>query len=368
MKKNLLCVKLFLREFPRLSLGLIATELARALILPLYLSYLAKIIDLLKRGESLYLAVLIYCLLNILTIGLNYLQRKLSLSLKIDVSRRLNLDLLRTCRDIPYWHFADQESLNILNLASEAADDQVTELFIYLISLASDMIRLLGLIFLFAKTGILLPAFYLIVLAAIVYLDFKAISMMNKMFEGQSEKERRFKYFEAELVDRNSVFYLQTVGGLKLFQAKIKSLANSLFKERYATTLKAQRYSMLSQLVILAWFCLSIYHLSTQSFRGAIEVGLFVALISALTVALDITEQISVNLSNLGEANFYFKKYLEYQELVAGNEAQDLSPRMRSPEAASSREDLLVKGDLDQPRSAQGSSPSCEAAWIEIKN
>ena len=368
MKANVLCVKLFLREFPKLSLGLIATEVVRALLLPLNLSYLARIIDLLKSGDSLYQAVLIYCLLNILTIGLNYLQRKLSLTLKIAVSRKLNLDLLRTCRDIPYWHFVDRQSLNLLNLASEAADDQVTDLFVYLISLSSDVIRLLGLVLLFAKTGILLPAFYLIVLGAIVYLDFRAISMMNKMFEGQSEKERRFKYFEDELVDRNSVFYLQTVGGLKLFQRKIKSLANRLFKERFNTTLKAQRFSILSQLVILAWFCLSIYHLSTQTFRGAIEVGLFVALISALTVALDISEQISVNLSSVGEASFYFKKYLEYQELATGNEVQDTSPLLRRTQLSSSRQEIMVNSDLNQLRPAQMRRPSCEAAWIEIKN
>lgn len=373
MKSIFACAKMMLRQFPRESWGLVASELLLALILPFNLSYLAQMIDGIGQESSLLPSLLIFCFLNLMTILLSYLQKKSSLHLSLAVKRELNLNLLRCCRDLSYRHFAERESLNLLSLADEAADGRLAQLFLHLIALISGILRLLGLIVIFARTGALLPLFYLIVLAGIVFLDFKAISMMNKMFEGQSERERRFSYYEGELGDRHTVFFLQAIGGLHLFQKRLRALARDLYKERFQTTLRAQRYAILSRLLILSWFLFSIYTLSNSVFRGGIELGLFVVAISALSLALDISEEISVNLSSLGEDSFYYKKYLDYQNLLetdAKEQRAMAEQRLLSSEKSSRapRDELSSEAPLLSTARAELSARQPAAPFIEIRD
>ncbi|MGI6157713.1 MAG: ABC transporter ATP-binding protein [Saccharofermentanales bacterium] len=312
-----------IKKCPLYTLWLMVFELMAALALPLSLKYLSEMIDGLEKVRLATPAILRYVTLGLLIVLIDYWSRKLRLCLSHRFGHKINLEWMIKCRWVPYRCYEDAETLNLLNLAEKATSGKFTEVFEQSLVFMGSIIRLLGLIPVFRQASIYLPVFYVVIVLAIVFLDFKAISMMNEMFQGQSASERRFKYCEQELSDRYTLAFLATVRGLDVFRKKVDALAKDLASERLDTTVKAQRYSVTSHLLILIWFIGSLVLLTRSVFLGVINIGLFVASVSALSSALDISEQLSVSWSALGENAFYLEKYFSWLDIE--NDAFELA-------------------------------------------
>lgn len=313
--KTIRCLGLFVRKSPLyagLSVGL---EIGVALLLPLNLYFMSRLIETAVMGRVDPVIAAVFALTALVQVVISYYKKKLSLLLGFEMSHTMQKAFLEKCSRLPFEAFANEDTLNLLTLAEEATDGGMMELFSGTVDFIGNVLRLGGLIFVFAMTGFALPILYLVLLFAIMMLDYKAIRLMNDMFENQSEKERRFQYYETELSDRHSLSYLRAVRGLELFQKRVTALAKELGRERIGVTVKAQKYAILSNVMILLWFVGSIAALSFGTFQGWVPLSIFVVCISALSTALDVSEQISVGVSGLAKDVFYIDKYLEMMNL-----------------------------------------------------
>lgn len=313
--KTIRCLSLFVRKSPLYAGLSVALEVGAALLLPLNLYLMSRLIETAVMGGVDFGIAALFAVTALVQVVISYYKKKLSLLLGFEMSHTMQRAFLEKCSRLPFEAFANEDALNLLTLAEEATDGGMMELFSGTVYFIGNVLRLGGLIFVFAMTGFALPILYLVLLFAIMMLDYKAIRLMNDMFENQSEKERRFQYYETELSDRHTLSYLRAVRGLELFRKRVTALSKELGRERIGVTVKAQKYAIFSNMMILLWFVGAIAALSFGTFQGWFSLSIFVVCISALSTALDVSEQISVGISGLAKDVFYIDKYLEMMNL-----------------------------------------------------
>lgn len=298
-------------------------SLVGAVILPISLYVLAEVVrglfeGVISRGLLTgFLAVSLMPVLLAAAIGITagHLEARAGHSLKSG--------FIRKCQRLEFHHFESSDSLDTINLAKEAAGGQAFAVFRSLISLVSGFIQLAGLVYIFIGVHPAWAALYILLLILTIFLDAKAIKMMNQMFEGSQISERRFNHFEEAVSDPSITGYLSVIGGFKFIRKKIICLAQILLKERVGTTVKAQKYSIISRVVIFLWYGASFAVLTLATFRGEISVGVFVAVTSALAAAVTVSELISVELSNVQLDGFYIEKYSQFMDLSEADTVAD---------------------------------------------
>ena len=308
----------FIRLFmicPGYVIALCIIEVFSAVSVPIMLDALSNLIDGVGEGQIDRYALLIYISVSVLIIVATYLQQRYTLSLRHIVERRMNNEWMDKSRRICFSTFEDPDALDHLQRAKEATQGKLPELFTNLLSLIGNLIRMLGLILVFGRTGFVLPLLFIVVWLITIYADYKAISLMNNMFHEESNAERLFSEYERILTDRYSVSYLSAIKGIGVFRTKVKNLAKALGKERITTTIKAQKYSMMGQISTLIWFAGALVYLIRGVSSGIFAIGIFVACLSALAMALDVSEQLSVGISNISEDAVCIDEYFEFMAL-----------------------------------------------------
>ncbi len=291
---------------------LVFLQILSGIVLPLNLNYFSILINGIVENTIDTKVMILFCVLSFIVVLMDYFIQKFSMILKLRSEHQMISKLLDKCKLVPYQSFENSETLDVLNLAIKASEGKITDVFSESIAFISNIIKLASFVWLFAKSSYLLAIIYVIVLAFIMLFDFKAINLMNKMFQKQSKNERLFDYYEQELSNRHTITYLKVINGLGLFRKKIMELSTLLADERINTTKKAQKYSIASRITILSWFVLSLVLLSLSVYSQKIQIGLFTVLVSILSMALGLSESISVSFSNIAQDSFYIKKYLEW--------------------------------------------------------
>lgn len=314
-KKISKCIRLFIKENPLYSSLIILIEIISALLLPINLFYMSKLIDSTGSGKIDVFVTAIFLLTAFFNVFLSYYKNRYLLLLDFDFGHKMESAFIQKCSKLPYKDFENPKVLDLLELAEEASDGKMTELFDSTVFFISNLFRIFGLLFLFLQTGILLSLLYIAVLSIVIILDFKAINLMNKMLEGQTQKERNFKYYEEEMSNRHTLSYLKAVNGIKIFRQKVTELAKLLGKERLSVTYKAQKYTIISYFTTAIWFMVSVITLALGAYEGRITISLFVVSVTALSTALDISESLSVGLSTIAEDSFFIDKFLEMLSL-----------------------------------------------------
>lgn len=109
----------------------------------------------------------------------------------------------------------------------------------------------------------------------------------------------------------------------------MSELAALLGDERINTTKRAQKFAIASRVTILIWFVVSLILLSLSVYGEKIQIGLFTILVSTLSMALDLSEAISVSFSNVAQDSFYIKKYLEWMNIK--DDSEESKPEATKP-------------------------------------
>jgi len=257
----------------------------------------------------------LFALVIFIEIVLDYFINKKEFLLKLRINEYANESILKKCSSIKYEYFENSDNLDDLQLAQQASDIKMFSTYKDFVNVVSNIIRTIGLLYIFAKTNFTLVILYCLLILFIIWLDYKSASIMNAMFQSQSKNERMFRHYEKEMSNKNTLSYLYATDGFNVILKKIKNLADDLSQERIKTTISAQKYSCTSLALVCVWFLVAIYILTTNVYKGNISTGIFVSSISALSSSLSTSESLSLNLSYLGEDSFFVKKYLNWLAL-----------------------------------------------------
>lgn len=259
-----------------------------------------------------------------LTSGTGFLNSIQSLNMKRKLDEKFTQHIVNKFRRIEFACFEDASVQDTLDRMGNSPQDLILNTFQDSMSALSTIISIIGLILVFSQVSWMLPILFFIIIPLMVWLDYKAMKIMNDMFNNQSEDERWLSYYAGLLSEKNSLFELKVFSATNYIMNLWKSKNKKVLQQRLNTTIRAQKYFAISSIIILFWISILIYTMINGIHSGIVSLGLFVSLLGSASSLLGITEQLSYTFSNITR---HYLQVQHYETFINLPEVQNYSEK-----------------------------------------
>lgn len=293
-----------------------------AIISPLALFFTQKLIDsmvLYINGNNSISIIMLWGGLLLLTVFIAENSILIDSIQRINIQRNLNQgfteSIINKFKKIEFSCFEDSEIQDTLNRMGNAPQDMILEIFLNVLEIISLIITIIGLMVFFAQVSAWFSFVFIVILIITIKLDFKAMYMVDKMFNSQTEEERRMGYLSELLSNKDSLLELKIFGVTEYITAIWKKKAENVLNERLKTTIRSQKYFAVSGVCVLLWIAIMVFVLIYSVINSKISVGIFVALVSSLTSTMNTINALSQSCVNLSRRYLRMRHYEIFCEL-----------------------------------------------------
>ena len=300
----------------------ILQSILTAILTPMSIYFTQLLIDNIGRytnglvSLSYIIGILILLLLSILFLaGSGFFDNLIHISLQRGVNRNLTTIIVKKFLTVDYWCFEDRNIADTMNRMGGAPQNNILNIFLNTLDSLTLLITILGTAVVFAQVSIWFSILFLVILIPMLWLDFKAMDMMNTMFNDQSEQERRLGYLSGLLNTKNSLLELKIFGAIEYILTKWKVLNKKVLDERVKTTICSQKYFAVSAVLIILWSSLVVTILIWKIYHSTISIGVFVSLIGSAGTILGLSETLSRTFSSLSQEHLIMKHYYKFLSL-----------------------------------------------------
>lgn len=259
--------------------------------------------------------------------GSGFFDTLLNISLQRKVNQNLTTIIVHKFLVIEYWCFEDSEIADTINRMGEAPQDRILNIFSNTLNTLTLLITIFGTAIIFAQVSIWFSVLFLAMLVPMLWLDFKALDVMNTLFHDQSEQERKLDYLSGLLNSKSSLLELKIFGAIDYILTKWRVLNKRVLDERVKTTIRSQKYFAVSTALIILWSGFVVTVLIWQIYHAKISLGVFVALIGSTGTILGLSETLSRTFASLSQEYLtmeYYDKFLSLPEMKAENHETDI--------------------------------------------
>ena len=298
-----------------------------AIMTPLSIVITQRLVDSIERyhggyidykGVILYAALLFVALLVITGNGL--LDNVLSVILKRAVNNKLTFAIVQKFLKIEYECFEDSDVADTIKRMGEAPQEKILDIFLVSLNIIAQLISIIGTALVFTQVSIWFSVAFLGILVPMLWIDYRAMTIMNTIFDEQSEEERRLSYCAGLLEDKNSLLELKISNAVKYILNKAKAINNKVLGERVKTTIRSQKYFAVSTLFVIAWAAFVVMSLGSAASKEMISIGIFVALIGSAGTLLELSQNLSRNFANLSRQCLNIRHYYNFLKLPEAKE------------------------------------------------
>ncbi len=127
--KTIRCLGLFVKKSPLYAGFLVLLEVSAALLLPINLYYMSKLIETAVMGSVNLGIAALFAVTELVQIVISYYKKKLFLLLSFQMTYTMQRAFLEKCSRLSFETFGNEDALNLLTLAEEATDGGMMELF-----------------------------------------------------------------------------------------------------------------------------------------------------------------------------------------------------------------------------------------------
>ena len=300
----------------------ILQSILTAILTPMSIYFTQLLIDNIGRytnglvSLSYIMGILILLLLSILFLaGSGFFDNLINISLQRSVNQNLTAIIVKKFLTVDYWCFEDRDIADTMNRMGGAPQNNILNIFLNTLNSLTLLITILGTAVVFAQVSIWFSILFLVILIPMLWLDFKAMDMMNTMFNDQSEQERRLGYLSGLLNTKNSLLELKIFGAIEYILTKWKVLNKKVLDERVKTTIRSQKYFAVSTVLIILWSSLVVAVLIWKIYHSTISIGIFVSLIGSAGTILGLSETLSKTFSSLSQEHLIMKHYYKFLSL-----------------------------------------------------
>ncbi|MCI8403251.1 MAG: ABC transporter ATP-binding protein [Lachnospiraceae bacterium] len=300
----------------------ILQSILTAILTPMSIYFTQLLIDNIGRytnglvSLSYIIGILILLLLSILFLaGSGFFDNLIHISLQRGVNRNLTTIIVKKFLTVDYRCFEDRNIADTMNRMGGAPQNNILNIFLNTLDSLTLLITILGTAAVFAQVSIWFSILFLVILIPMLWLDFKAMDMMNTMFNDQSEQERRLGYLSGLLNTKNSLLELKIFGAIEYILTKWKVLNKKVLDERVKTTICSQKYFAVSAVLIILWSSLVVTILIWKIYHSTISIGVFVSLIGSAGTILGLSETLSRTFSSLSQEHLIMKHYYKFLSL-----------------------------------------------------
>lgn len=300
----------------------ILQSILTAILTPMSIYFTQLLIDNIGRytnglvSRPYIIGILILLLLSILFLaGTGFFDNLINISLQRSVNKNLTAIIVKRFLTVDYWCFEDRDIADTMNRMGGAPQNNILNIFLNTLSSLTLLITILGTAVVFSQVSIWFSILFLVILIPMLWLDFKAMDMMNTMFNNQSEQERRLGYLSGLLNTKNSLLELKIFGAVEYILTKWKALNKNVLDERVKTTIRSQKYFAVSTVLIILWSSLVVTVLIWKIYYSTISIGVFVSLIGSAGTILGLSETLSRTFSSLSQEHLIMKHYYKFLSL-----------------------------------------------------
>ena len=233
-------------------------------------------------------------------------------------------------RKIDFACFDETNIQDTLSRMGNSPQDLILNTFLDFMSAVSTFISIAGILLIFSQVFWFLPIIFVLIIPLMIWFDYKAMSIMNDMFNNQTEDERWLSYYEGLLSDKNSLLELKAFSATNYIMNLWKVKNKKVLTERLKTTLRAQKYSFVSGMLILVWIGILLYTIVQGVSLSTVSLGLFVSLVGSAESLLGYSEQLSYTFSNLARHYLQVQHYNVFIQLPEAQQCVKETPLPKS--------------------------------------
>ncbi len=298
-----------------------------AVLTPLSIFFTQKLIDSVESYINgaidvwriiLYASLLLVSLLFIA--GNGFFDSIINISIRRSINKNLTSVLVEKFKNIDYSFFEDKEIADTISRMGDMPQEKILNIFLTTINTTTLVITILGTSVIFVRVSMWFSLVFFFVLFPMLWLDFKAMDMMNTMFNSQSEQERRLEYLSGLLNDKTSLFELKIFNAIDYIVSKLKKANKEVLDERIKTTIRSQKYFAVSTVLIILWAIFVVFSLIWSIYDSTISIGTFISLIGSAGTILGLSGTLSRNFSDLSQQYLEIKHYHTFLLLPEINE------------------------------------------------
>jgi ABC-type multidrug transport system fused ATPase/permease subunit len=251
---------------------------------------------------------------------------------EIKIKQILYDDFSKTMLDkltrIDYRFFEQTDTYDVIQRMGNAPQEKLLKVFVTIVALVSGFISATGYTLIFIRLSVLFVVAGHLVLLLMMYLNYRAIMMMNSLYEEQTPNERMLEYYGKILGDKKSLFELKTCNGIGYILNKRRAMADVLVKDRRKRTVSSQLIWGSGSVAIVLWLALVVGFLIYHIARGTVTVGLFVSILASVTSILGCFTGLSENMAELAKTGIqikYYKQFTGFREVDTSADAPAVS-------------------------------------------
>jgi ABC-type multidrug transport system fused ATPase/permease subunit len=300
----------------------IAQSILTAILTPISIYFTQTLIDSIEayahNTMSIWtvmgrLGLLILSVLFLASTG--FFDSLLHISLQRSINQNLSLVIVQKFMRLEYCCFEDKNIADTINRMGGSPHNKMLDIFSNTLNTITLLITIFGTALVFAQVSIWFSLLFLAMLIPMLWLDFKAIDMMNTLFNSQSEQERKLGYLSGLLNSKNSLFELKIFGAIDYILTRWREINKKVLHERVKTTIYSQKYFAISTLLIILWSGCVVAFLIWNIYYSAISIGIFIALIGSVGTILGLSEALSRSFSALSQQHLEIKHYNTFLSL-----------------------------------------------------
>ena len=255
--------------------------------------------------------------------GVGFSDNLINISLQKSVNQKLTTNIVNKFFNIDYSCFEDKDIADTMNRMGGNPQNNILNIFLNTLNSLTLLITIFGTAAVFSQVSILFSVFFFFMIIPMLWLDFKAMDMMNTMFNNQSEQERKLGYLGSLLNEKNSVLELKIFGAIQYILMKWKEINKKVLDERVKTTIYSQKYFAISTGILILWVGIVVAVLIWQIYNSMISIGVFTALIGSAGTILGISETLSRTFASLSQEYLIIKHYYKFLSLPVVDNTQN---------------------------------------------
>ena len=217
------------------------------------------------------------------------------------LNKNLTKDVLEKFRRLDYVCFEQPDVLNTLERMGTEPHMRLYTLYKNTVTAFSTLISLAGTAIVFTQVSIWFAGVYFVLLAPLLWFDFKDIEARQRLWNTEMPNWRRRTYLSALMADKNAVFELKLFGAAKYILSKWKRFADDFRREYVRMRLKSSKYGLLHVLMLSAWAVFVILSMVFGLTDGTVSLGAFVACITSMGTILSRSSAMSDAFSQVSQ-------------------------------------------------------------------
>lgn len=323
MKKTF---KLMYKYIPLQSTFSLVLEIAYALFPAIILFFSQQLINNVEpfiNGSLNASSIIFWVVLLVLVMFIRQSKPPIKVILIISARRKLNKtfskDILEKFKKLDYFCFEDSKTQDLISRMGDNYHEKYWDALTNFQQVIAQAIGLIGMSLILMQVSVWAFLGYLLVVLIISIINYQKIKVKMSLWHDQSIEARKSDYYSKLLNEKHSLYELTLFNSLDYIRNKWISNENKMLKSQMKNNIKAEKYSIISGLVMIFFMFGLFYLLFNGVINKTFSVGVLFAVVGALVQILNNGNTFAWMISRLGEEAKkleYFNNFMDLPEFI----------------------------------------------------